>query len=317
MRFRKYGDKEFQTELFLKSVDPIRKPSKKQTMLKTDAVPFYKYHALGNDYLVLNPEDHPERPDPATIQRICHRNYGLGSDGILYGPFPTEEAPSSMGLRIFNPDGSEAEKSGNGLRIFARYLFDSGIVTEAPFQVWTEGGLVEAQILDEGSRVKVEMGAVSFNSTKIPVRGSEREVLNETLDVNGQSYTYCAATIGNPHAVFPMDTISEALVREIGPVVETHENFPNRTNVQIMQVLNRSEISIEIWERGAGYTLASGSSSSACAAVARKLDLVDHSVVVHCPGGDLEIEISDSFQILMTGGVTRVGEMKLDLEALR
>ena len=277
---------------------------------------FHKYHALGNDYLVLDPKDCPERPSPEMIQRICHRNFGLGSDGILYGPFSTKEATSSIGLRIFNPDGSEAEKSGNGLRIFARYLFDTDRVAEAPFQVWTEGGRVEAQILDGGARAKVEMGKVSFSSSQIPVAGPEREVIQETIEINGKSYDYCAATIGNPHAVFPMESISSSLVQEIGPVVENHQNFPNRTNVQIMQVINRAEMAIEIWERGAGYTLASGSSSSACAAVARKLDLIDPSVIVHCPGGDLEIEISDDFQVLMTGGVTRVGKMELDLEAL-
>ncbi len=281
-----------------------------------ESLPFTKFHALGNDYLVLDPLHHPARPEPDFIRRVCHRNFGLGSDGILYGPFSPVGEPSTFGLRIYNPDGSEAEKSGNGLRIFARYLYDLGKVTDAPFKVWTEGGRVEATVLDNGSRVRVEMGKVSFRSEAIPVDGEPREVLNESIEIDGQSVTFCAATIGNPHAVFPMEAISEALVRKIGPVVESHPLFPKRTNVQILKVLNRSEIAIEIWERGAGYTLASGSSSSACAAVARRLELVDEHITVHCSGGDLDISVSDDFQVLMTGSVTRVADMQFHSDAL-
>lgn len=281
-----------------------------------EPIRFSKYHALGNDYLVLDPVDCPEIPDPKQIVRICHRHYGLGSDGILYGPFPVEGASASFGLRIYNPDGSEAEKSGNGLRIFSRYLHDREIVTEAPFQIWTEGGTVEAQILDQGAQVKVEMGQVSFESAKIPVTGKPREVVQESIRLEDGEYVFTAATIGNPHAVFHMDDISEDAIRRIGPEVETHSLFPRRTNVQIMKIINRRQIAIQIWERGAGYTLASGSSSCACAAVARKLDLVDAALTVHCPGGDLAIEISPEFRILMTGPVTRVGIFQLDPEAL-
>ncbi len=276
---------------------------------------FFKYHALGNDYLVLDPEFCESAPSPAHIERICHRNFGLGSDGILYGPLSHEDA--QFGLRIFNPDGSEAEKSGNGLRIFSRYLFDIGKVKEAdPFTIWTPGGRVESTILEGGKSAKVEMGAVSFESALIPVVGEPREVLNESIELGGKVYLYCAATIGNPHAVFPMESISESLAMEMGPLAEVHANFPNRTNVQLLQVLNRNEIAIEIWERGAGYTLASGSSSSAAAAVAHRLGAVDNQITVHCPGGDIEIEIRNGYQILMTGGVTRVGEMILDPECL-
>lgn len=278
---------------------------------------FSKYHALGNDYLVLDPVDCPEPPDADTIVRICHRHFGLGSDGILYGPFDSGKTDAPIGLRIFNPDGSEAEKSGNGLRIFSRYLHDGGQVQEQPFQIWTEGGQVEAQILDGARRVRVEMGQVSFESRKIPVLGPPREVVGESIEIAGESYTYTAATIGNPHAVFVLDEISEEIIRRIGPLVETHPNFPRRTNVQIMQVLDRSTVAIQIWERGAGYTLASGSSSCACAAVAHKLGLVDAKLSVLCPGGEIAIEIDPEFRLLMTGPVTRVGEFFLDPEALR
>jgi diaminopimelate epimerase len=156
--------------------------------------------------------------------------------------------------------------------------------------------------------VRVEMGRVSFWSDEIPVAGPRREVINEPIHLRGERYNFCAATIGNPHCVLPMPKISPEIAKQIGPLLETHLRFPNRTNVQFMKVVDRSNIRIEIWERGAGYTLASGSSSSAAAAVAHRLGLVDRKVSVHMPGGIIEIEIGEDYSILMTGGVTKVGE---------
>ena len=267
---------------------------------------FWKYHALGNDYLVLDPKDLPAPLTTAQVKTICHRNFGVGSDGILLGPLPSKKAP--FALRIYNPDGSEAEKSGNGLRIFSRYLWDRKLVGQDEFAIETPGGLVKSTVFDGGKMVRVEMGRVSFWSDKIPVTGPRREVINEKISVGGKAFTFCAATVGNPHCVLPLPEISGKLAHEFGPLLETHKNFPNRTNVQFLKVLDRQNIQIEIWERGAGYTLASGSSSSAAAAVAHKLGLCDRSITVHMPGGKLAIEIGDGFNILMTGPVTKVSE---------
>ncbi|HET7625978.1 MAG TPA: diaminopimelate epimerase [Verrucomicrobiae bacterium] len=267
---------------------------------------FWKYHALGNDYLVLDPK---ELSSPLTVEQIktiCHRNFGVGSDGILLGPLPSGKAP--FGLRIHNPDGSEAEKSGNGLRIFSRYLWDRKLVGAEEFSIETPGGVVKSTVFDHGKMARVEMGKVSFWSDKIPVAGPRREVINEKILVGGREFTFCAATVGNPHCVLPLAEISAELAKQFGPMLETHSNFPNRTNVQFLKVLDRANIQIEIWERGAGYTLASGSSSSAAAAVAHKLGLCDRSITVHMPGGRLAIEIKNDFDILMTGPVTKVSE---------
>ena len=267
---------------------------------------FWKYHALGNDYLVLDPKDLPAPLTTAQVKTICHRNFGVGSDGILLGPLPSKKAP--FALRIFNPDGSEAEKSGNGLRIFSRYLWDRKLVGKDEFAIETPGGLVKSTVFDGGKMVRVEMGKVSFWSDKIPVTGPRREVINEKISVGGREFTFCAATVGNPHCVLPLPEISAKLAHEFGPLLETHANFPNRINVQFLKVLDRKNIQIEIWERGAGYTLASGSSSSAAAAVAHKLGLCDRKITIHMPGGKLAIEIGDDFDILMTGPVTKVAE---------
>ena len=277
---------------------------------------FEKYHALGNDYLVYDPPSGDHEFSSEEIIRICHRNFGLGSDGILVGPLQTEKA--EFGLRILNPDGSEAEKSGNGLRIFARYLFDQKKVGSSPFTVDTLGGIVTCEVSEDASSISVEMGQVSFHSDVIPVsvEGEAREVLNEEINLNGKTYKYYAGTIGNPHCVVPLTDISEALARQLGPELENHPLFPNRTNVQLLQILDRNRIRIEIWERGAGYTLASGSSSSAAGAVARKMGACDQEITVEMPGGEIGLVIDDDYNVKMTGPATRVATMHMDMECL-
>jgi len=270
------------------------------------SIVFSKYHALGNDYIVIDPKHLPTPLTVEQVQRICHRNFGVGSDGILLGPLPAQNAKCA--LKIYNPDGSLAEKSGNGVRIFSRYLWDTRFVGNDEFALQTDGGLVRSTVFDGGKMVRVEMGQVSFASDKIPVTGPSREVINEAITVGGRTFVFCAATIGNPHCVLPLPEISAALAHEFGPLLEVHPNFPRKTNVQFLKVLDRANLQIEIWERGAGYTLASGSSSSAAAAVAHKLGLVDHHISVHCPGGIIQIEIREGYDILMTGGVTKVAE---------
>jgi diaminopimelate epimerase len=276
---------------------------------------FHKYHALGNDYIVLDPSDFPAwppGPTPGQIRAICHRNFGVGSDGILWGPLPS--AQSQFGLRIFNPDGSEAEKSGNGLRIFSRYLWDRGLVTTQPFSVETPGGAVQVLIHPGGKNITVDMGRVSFQSERIPVAGPGREVINERIQILDREFTFCAATIGNPHCVIVLPAVDEALARHYGPHLETHPLFPRKTNVQFLRVIDRSNIQIEIWERGAGYTLASGSSSSASAAVAHRLGLIDRDVTVHMPGGQIGIAIGPDYAVRMTGTVNKVADGVMDPE---
>lgn len=253
---------------------------------------YLKYHALGNDYIVLRPESFDIELSEEIIKLICHRNYGVGSDGILYGPLMSESC--DFGFRIFNPDGSEAEKSGDGLRIFARSLYDKGLVEEQSFSVETPGGAVTCKVEKGGEIVTVQMGQVSFDSTKIPVAGPHSEVLNEEIEIDGEVFKFCAATVGNPHCVVLVDEPSSADARRYGPLIENNPRFPNRTNVQFMKVMDRGNISIEIWERGAGYTLASGSSTAA-AAVAYKLGLCGPNITVHMPGAISESSSATAF----------------------
>jgi diaminopimelate epimerase len=272
---------------------------------------FSRYHALGNDYIVVRRSELTCKLTPAEVQRICHRNFGIGSDGVLVHE---EDRDGAIALRIFNPDGSEAEKSGNGLRIFARYLWDNNFVSVEPCRICTAGGIVTAHVVADGHQVIVEMGRVHFSSELIPVVGSEREVINEKVVIAGREYTFSAATIGNPHCVVTTADVTPQEACRLGPLLENHPNFPNRTNVQLLKVVNRSTIKIEIWERGAGYTLASGSSSCAAAAVARRLGLVDSDITVCMPGGSLSITLSDSYDVTMSGPVTKIAVGEISAE---
>lgn len=281
----------------------------KHAVLERIRVRFSKYHGLGNDYLVIDPVEVAEPLRSGAIQAICHRHYGMGSDGILYGPL--ESGRHGFGVRIFNPDGSEAEKSGNGLRIFARYLWDEKKVGDNPFNLKTAGGPVSAQVLDGGRSVVVDMGKVIFEALKIPVKGMSGEVLNREKQVAGQTITYCAANIGNPHCIVLCDDISPEMARKTGPLLENDPDFPDRVNVQFMKVIDRQTVAIEIWERGAGYTLACGSAACAAAATARRLDKCGPEITVLMPGGRLEISVRDDYFARLTGPVIKIAEGRI------
>lgn len=284
---------------------------------------YRKYHGLGNDYLIpLNgAEALPDTIDEERVRFICDPHYGLGSDGILYGPYlPGSKFYDALGqagalaaFRILNPDGSEAEKSGNGVRIFARYLFDCGMVhLNEPFTLATLGGPVVCRIIDPEKEIEAEMGPVSFDSALIPVNGPQRQVLQEKISLDGEEVIFCAATVGNPHCVVLCDDMpTKELAMRLGPILEPHPLFPNRTNVQFLKAISDHDIQIEIYERGAGYTLASGTSSTACAAVAVRLGLCKSPVTVHMPGGILKISFDDAFHATLVGPVARVYDAQL------
>ena len=278
---------------------------------------FVKSHALGNDYIVVDLARLSFPLTPEAIRLICHRNFGVGSDGIL-GLQPSRAA--DFGLRIFNPDGSEAEKSGNGLRIFAKFLHDHGYARSSTFTVDTLGGMVRANLdVANGSvrTITVDMGMATFRSDQIPVAGPPRDVLKEPLEVDGERLTFTAVSVGNPHCVVLVDALDEARIRRLGPLLENHPLFPNRINVQFARVISRGEVGILIWERGAGYTLASGSSSCAVAAACVRHGLTDRDVRVTMPGGVLEVSVGPDWTLRMAGPASEVarGAFSADLVA--
>ena len=279
-------------------------------------IPFAKGHGLGNDYIVINAADLPAALTAPQITRICDRNWGVGSDGILLLTPPWDGA--DFGLRILNPDGSEAEKSGNGLRIFAKYLHDHGHAKRPTFTVATKGGRVECtcHVVDgRMNLVTVEMGRCTFVAPEIPMNGPAREVVKVPLQVDGETLLITAVSVGNPHCVIFTDRLDEALVRRLGPKVEHHPSFPNRINVQWARVASRSMVDILIWERGAGYTLASGTSSCGAASAAVRNGLCDHGRVrVSMPGGELTIDVRTDWSLRLEGPVEEVYRGTLSAE---
>jgi len=276
---------------------------------------FFKFQAVGNDYIVIDPTRAPFDPTPRLVQALCDRHRGIGSDGILLGPYPVPGEPDAFGLRVFNPDGSESEKSGNGLRIFARYLLEAGHVHGDRCRIKTTGGLAEITYLAaDGSKVQVDMGKPSFLAGDIPFTAipAQQEVIETPLFLPSGPVTITSLSVGNPHCVVFPGKVSPAEAQRLGPRIERHPDFPNRVNVQFVEVLDRKRIRLEIWERGAGYTLASGSSSCAAAAASRRLGLVDDQVQVLMPGGAIDIAFTDQGRILMTGPVLSVYEGRLN-----
>lgn len=282
---------------------------------------FFRGHGLGNDYLVMDPTELTFKLTVGKIRGICDRHWGLGSDGIL-ALAPSKKA--DFGLRIFNPDGSEAEKSGNGLRIFARYLHATGKTKKKQFTVETKGGLVSISLhLDrhgDAAAATVEMGRASFCPAALPCTLPMDELIQIPIEAAGQSLQFTGVSVGNPHCVL-FKKAGETWSREdlllLGPALEHHAVFPNRTNVQLAVPTGPKEIFILIWERGAGETQASGSSSCAAASAAVRLGLVKGPVTVNMPGGSLNIQVAQDFSLTMKGPVAEVARGTLSPSFVR
>jgi diaminopimelate epimerase len=284
-----------------------RRPSLKDDSMKNG---FFKGHGLGNDYLVMDPTELSFKLTAKNVRAICDRNWGVGSDGIL-ALVPSRKA--DFGLRIYNPDGSEAEKSGNGLRIFARYLHATGKTRKRTFTVETKGGLVSIQLhVDrhgDAASATVEMGRATFQPAALPCTLAVDELIDQPIQVAGQELRFTGVSVGNPHCVIFKPEGSEwnkDELRLLGPELENHPLFPKRSNVQLAVPTGTKEIHILIWERGAGETQASGSSSCAAASAAVRLGLVSSPVTVKMPGGMLSIDVSPDFDLTMKGPVAEV-----------
>lgn len=274
---------------------------------------FVRSHGLGNDYLVVDPSTLSFALTPENARRICDRHFGVGSDGILVYHPPAPGTPFEAKLRIFNPDGSEAEKSGNGLRIFCKFIYEHGYTKKTEFGVQTAGGPVHATLHLEDGRadlVTVEMGTATFDAERIPVLGFTGDVVEKELSVTAGGSTrrlkVTCVSVGNPHCVVFLERLDELDIHTWGPALENHPAFPNRSNVQFAKARNKEEVDIRIWERGAGYTMASGSSSCAVAAACVKTGRTGGDLILHMPGGDLSLKVDDAFRLTMRGPVEEI-----------
>lgn len=271
------------------------------------------YHSFGNDYLIYDCQKNGYELKPEDIRSICNRQFGAGSDGILAGPV---QLFGKMGVRIYNPDGSEAAISGNGLCIFAKYLKDAGYVLKKEFSIQTQSRPVSVRYHDEiGQEMTVSMGKLYYGQTA-PVADAEKTE-RVTVEYGGQPHEGTCVWMGNLHCIIPMEEISKEAVCEIGAALEQSDRFPDGINTQIIRIADKNNIYTEVYERGAGYTLASGSSCCAAAGVAYRLGLTDPCVYVHMPGGTLTVRVDEDLNAYMTGNAECIGEITLSDEFLR
>ena len=278
---------------------------------------FVKSHGLGNEYIVLDQAQLSRPLTPAAVRTVCDYHFGVGSDGILLVVPGTR---ADFGVRIFNPDGSEAEKSGNGIRILAKFLYDHGYAARPEFTISTLGGLVRARLDLDGDRVRMitaDMGRATFVSGEIPVAGPRREVVQEPLEVGGERLIATCVSVGNPHCVIITDSLEVDRVKRLGPQIERHPSFPNRVNVQFAKVLGRDRVSILIWERGAGYTLASGTSACGVVSACVRNGLTDRHVTVESPGGELIVAVAEDWGLTLTGPVSEICRGRLSGDLLQ
>ncbi len=278
---------------------------------------FIKTHGLGNDYIVFDSDNIDFELTDKAIIRLCDEHFGIGSDGIL---LKVDSEIADFGLRIFNPDASEAENCGNGLRIFSKFLHDYGYLQSDKFTVDILGRLINAEIIEKqngrASLVRVDMGKATFKADEVPIIYDKEECVAEKIEVGGKKFTINCVSMGNPHCVVLVDELDIDELMEYAPQIQALPMFPNGTNVQFAKVLSRSEVEIRIYERGAGYTLASGSSSCGVASAMVKNGLVDCDVTVKMPGGELKLTVEEDWNVVMQGPIRQVCEGVLNAEMI-
>ncbi len=279
---------------------------------------FVKSHGLGNEYIILDSENIDFELTQNAIKRLCNIHFGIGSDGIV---MKVPSGNADFGFRVYNPDGSEAEKSGNGLRILCKYLYDYGFTKSRLFSIETLTDIVQANVVEEKNgkahRITVDMGKAIFKSSDIPVNSEKPEFIKEKILFGDKELEVNCVSVGNPHCVVIKNELNEEEIKKYGPLLENHKLFPNRINVQFAKVLSNHAAQILIWERGAGYTLASGSSSCAVASVLVKRGLVDGNLTMNMQGGTLKIQIDENWNIRMTGEVREIVRGVLSEEVLQ
>ena len=292
-------------------------------MSEKTLVTFSKMHGLGNDYIIIDESEKiliPEEKKPEIVEDICRRGFSVGADGVIFvTPASTEDA--DIRFRIFNSDGSEAEMCGNGIRCFAKYVYENEIFRGEEILVETLGGIKEIDLDVEGGEVRassVDMGVPTFKPPDIPMISDKEEFLDSELIVDGKPIRMTVVNVGNPHAVIFTENIEDIDLNEIGPLIENHPAFPQKTNVHFVNIINRNEIEMITWERGAGFTLACGTGATSSVIVGFKLGKLDEEVEVHLPGGELLIivyEIGEEIRIFMEGEAVLVfdGVMELDI----
>lgn len=268
---------------------------------------FTKMHGLGNDFIVVDSRALSLPDEAGLARRLCERRFGIGADQFIV---LHESGVADLGMRIINADGSVVEMCGNGVRCLAKYVWDRGISDKPVLEVETPAGIVKPE--RRGDLVRVDMGEPKLEARDIPVRLKGR-VLDHPIEAAGETFKITCVSMGNPHAVVFTSNLAEFPVGRIGPVIETNPLFPNRTNVEFVEVMAERELRMRVWERGAGETLACGTGASAAAVAANVKGLTDKDVTVHLRGGELRIEWAEDNHVYMTGPAAEVFTGSVDV----
>ena len=273
-------------------------------------IEFVKMHGLGNDFVMVDLMDREVYPDLNNLaQELCHRQLGIGADGLIL-ILPSTQADVRM--RIINADGSEAEMCGNGIRCLAKMVYETGLVKSPVITVETLAGIIRPElILDDHNRVlsvKVDMGEPRLLPRDIPVLLPGEMVLGQTLHVGEEQLIINTVSMGNPHCVVFVPDVEKVPVQTLGPLVENHQVFPEKTNVEFAEVINRHEVKMRVWERGAGETMACGTGACAVAVASILNNLTEREITIHLKGGDLNLSWAENNHVFMTGPAEKVFE---------
>lgn len=274
---------------------------------------FWKMHGLGNDYIVVDNRDRKiaDEETYALAKKLCERRFGVGADGFILA---CKSTVADVKMRIFNPDGTEAEMCGNGIRCLAKFCFENKIAKKEFMSVETLAGIKETWLRVENGEVKsvkVNMGKPQFEMEKIPMLG-KGTFINQPISLNGKEVRATSLSLGNPHCVVFVDKVDTYPVSDVGPKIERHKLFPKRTNVEFVQILSKKEMHVRTWERGVGETLACGTGACASVVAANLLEKTGERVTVHLLGGDLKVEYLNG-TVFMDGSAEKVFEGHINL----
>ena len=277
---------------------------------------FTKMEGCGNDYVYVNgfTQSVPEEEKPALVRRLSDRHFGIGGDGVIFIN-PAKEADFEM--EMWNADGTRSEMCGNGIRCVARYVYDFGLTDQKEFSIVSAGKVKYMTLYEQDgqiSAVRVNMGQPILEADQIPVRADHSPVINVPIEVQGKEYRMTCVSMGNPHAVVFVDSTEDFPLEQVGPYFENHPCFPNRTNTEFVQVIDRGRVRMRVWERGTGETLACGTGCCATAVACVLNGLTDNAITVEVLGGELRIEWDrENDLVWMTGPATVVfsGEIEI------
>lgn len=275
---------------------------------------FIKMHGLGNDFVLINLLTEPWIDYQMVAKKWCNRRVGIGADGLILIT-QAEDEKNHLRMTIYNSDGSEADMCGNGLRCFAKYVFEERLVLNSEFRVETKAGVMIPTVILHDHKVKdirVNMGKPNFLPSKIPILLENKEVIDQEVRIGDTIFRINAVSMGNPHCVIYVKNLDNFPIERVGPIIERDQIFPARTNVEFVEVINRKQLNMRVWERGAGITLACGTGACAAVVASVKNDLTDSQVTVQLPGGELFIEWAADELVYMTGPAEYVFSGKID-----